>query len=291
MAAPNIVNVALIRGQKSVTRQVGTDTQVIVFNPPSSGKVLKINELVVSNIDGTNSVDITVDITKDNAAYAIASTVAIPADASLVVISKNTAIYLEESMAIRATASAADDVTVSCSYEELGESVDSDAFQDRENFHPLPLDIYTWANPGAKNNCTIAQDGATGKTPLAGTPMKMSITGTDPHIGTYSGSSAWAIAPAADGETWRVKVWAKASVSSQTIEIYVFGMDDTYTWTNSGGDIATSSQGITTSWAEYTQDITFNNANVAYISTRLDGTQAGGTADIWFDYYQVYKVS
>jgi hypothetical protein len=49
----------------------------------------------------------------------IVSTVSVPADASLVVIDKTTSIYLEEDKSIGATASAASDLKVVCSYEEI----------------------------------------------------------------------------------------------------------------------------------------------------------------------------
>jgi hypothetical protein len=47
------------------------------------------------------------------------STVSVPADASLVVIDKNTSIYLEEDRSLGATAGAANDLKVIVSYEEI----------------------------------------------------------------------------------------------------------------------------------------------------------------------------
>ena len=52
-------------------------------------------------------------------AYAIASTVSVPADSTLVVLDKNTALYLEEDKSIGAVASAANDLVVVASYEEI----------------------------------------------------------------------------------------------------------------------------------------------------------------------------
>jgi len=89
----------------------------------SSNKVFKINSLVVSTVDGTNAADITVSLySEDNiggTATEIVSTVSVPADASLVVIDKNTSIYLEEDKSIGATAGTASDLKVVCSYEEI----------------------------------------------------------------------------------------------------------------------------------------------------------------------------
>ena len=49
----------------------------------------------------------------------IASTISVPADATLVVIDKNSSIYLEEGDNIEAGAGAASDLTITISYEEL----------------------------------------------------------------------------------------------------------------------------------------------------------------------------
>ncbi len=123
MASPNIVNVTTITGKTNVVSLTTTNATLVVENPVSSNKVFKINSLVVSNVDGTNAADITVSLySEDNiggTATEIVSTVSVPADASLVVIDKNTSIYLEEDKSIGATAGSASDLKVVCSYEEI----------------------------------------------------------------------------------------------------------------------------------------------------------------------------
>lgn len=118
MAAPNIVNVATIIG-KTAVQAVTTAATAIVENTAASGKVFKINVLTIANIDGTNAADITVEIFRSSVAYDIAKTITVPADATLVVISKETAIYLEEGDALRCQASANSDLEAVCSYEEI----------------------------------------------------------------------------------------------------------------------------------------------------------------------------
>lgn len=123
MAAPNIVNVTSILGKSAVVSLTGTSATLVVENPASSNKVFKINSLVVSNVDGTNAADITISFfSEDNiggTATEIVSTVSVPADASLVVIDKNTSIYLEEDRSLGATAGSASDLKVIVSYEEI----------------------------------------------------------------------------------------------------------------------------------------------------------------------------
>jgi len=118
MAAPNIVNVTTITGNTAVL-SISTSTTAIVTNAGSSGQVFKINSLIVSNIDGTNACDLTAQVVRSATSYALASTITIPADATLVVISKDTAIYLEEGDSINLLASAAGDLQAICSYEEI----------------------------------------------------------------------------------------------------------------------------------------------------------------------------
>jgi hypothetical protein len=123
MAAPNIVNVTTITGKTAVVDLSTTNATLVVENTASSGKVFKINSLYVSNVDGTNAADITISIySEDNiggTATEIVKTVSVPADATLVVISKDSAIYLEEDKSIGATAGTASDLKVVCSYEEI----------------------------------------------------------------------------------------------------------------------------------------------------------------------------
>lgn len=116
MSAPNIVNVATITG-KTAVQAVGTTATAIVTNAAASGKVLKVNALYVSNVDGTSNAALTVDLYRSSTAYHIAKTIVVPAAATLDVISK--ALYLEEGDALRLTASAASDLEAVCAYEEI----------------------------------------------------------------------------------------------------------------------------------------------------------------------------
>ena len=114
------VNVSTITA-KSVQATLSTTlTTEILANASSSGKVFKINNIIVANIDGTNAADASVAITKSGGSpIMIASTISVPADSTLVVVDKNTALYLEEGDNIEAGAGAASDLTITINYEEL----------------------------------------------------------------------------------------------------------------------------------------------------------------------------
>ena len=123
MAAPNIVNVSTITGKTDVVDLSTTNATAVVSNAASSGKVFKINSLYVSNVDGSSAAEITVSLYSEDdiggTATQIASTISVPADATVVIIDKNSSIYLEEDKSIGATASSASDLKVVCSYEEI----------------------------------------------------------------------------------------------------------------------------------------------------------------------------
>ena len=120
MAAPNLVNVSTITAKSVQAALTTTLTTEILANASSSGKVYKVNNILVANIDGSSSADASVFITKSGGSpIAVASTIATPADSTLVVVDKNTSIYLEEGDNIEAGANANSDLVITINYEEL----------------------------------------------------------------------------------------------------------------------------------------------------------------------------
>ena len=130
MANPNIVNVTTIYGKTTYLTPSGTTAVVLLPNAAASGKVLKINQIVAANVNGSAAVNTTVSIYSNGAvaqgsapsggtAYPIVSTVSVPALASLIVTDKTTAIYLEEGTSISVTSGTASGITYSISYEEI----------------------------------------------------------------------------------------------------------------------------------------------------------------------------
>lgn len=130
MANPNIVNVTTIYGTTTYLTPSGTSALVLLPNAASSGQVLKINQIVAANVNGSAAVDTTVSIYSNGAvaqgsapsggtAYPVVSTVSVPADASLIVTDKTTAIYLMEGTSIVVTSGTASGITYSISYEAI----------------------------------------------------------------------------------------------------------------------------------------------------------------------------
>ena len=123
MAAPNIVNVSTITGKTAKIALSTTSATTLVSNAASSNQVFKINMIQVANVDGTNACDVTVDVHSaafgGGTAYSLISTASVAADSAMVVLDKNTALYLEENTSITATAGTANDLEVLVSYEEI----------------------------------------------------------------------------------------------------------------------------------------------------------------------------
>ena len=126
MAAPNIVGVTTIRGKSNVANLTTTSSSVIV-NDVNSGKVFKINTIMISNVDGKNAGNVSVELFKfgsqnvstgtGNATYAIANVMTVPAKSSLDVLSKS--LYLEEGDQLKAKSDANNRLHLITSFEEI----------------------------------------------------------------------------------------------------------------------------------------------------------------------------
>lgn len=130
MANPNIVNVTSILGTTTYLTPSGTTAVVLLPNAAASNTVFKINQIVAANVNGSAAVDATVSIYTNGAvaqgsapsggtAFPIVSTVSVPADASLIVMDKTTAVYLMEGTSIVVTSGTASGITYSVSYEVI----------------------------------------------------------------------------------------------------------------------------------------------------------------------------
>ena len=121
MANPNIVNVTSILVETTYAALTTTLTTVLLANSAASGKVYKVNSIMVANVDGTNAADVTVDINTaaggGGTSYALASTISVPADATLTLVDKNSSFYLMEDKSIVGGASANGDLEIIISYE------------------------------------------------------------------------------------------------------------------------------------------------------------------------------
>jgi len=124
MANPNIVNVTSILGETVFGTLTTTLSTVLLSNPASSGKVLKINTVLISNVNGTAAQETTLEISPADTgtstnARAIASTISVPADSTLAAVSKDTSFYLMEDKSIIGNVNTANQCEFIISYEVI----------------------------------------------------------------------------------------------------------------------------------------------------------------------------
>ena len=152
------------------------------------------------------------------------------------------------------------------------------------NVHPYAKNIGGWTLSGT--NCTLTRDltfTTTTESPVAGVPLKMVVTGTDPYINPPVAH----LAPASVGQTWTVSAYAKANTSVSGCELFVVGLNSA----NSYIEVPSGYINITTEWQRFSYTYTFANALTTGITCRLDGPNAGTASIIWWDGLQVEKNS
>ena len=126
MAAPNIL-AATSAVPHTVSITPADTSRNALVTAPATGAAQKINEIIVSNIDGSTAYDATVELRlADGSTYrAIASTISVPPDASLIISDKTTMFYLldtsvtGEASTLWATSSTASKLTYTVSYETI----------------------------------------------------------------------------------------------------------------------------------------------------------------------------
>ena len=130
MSNPNISALTGLYGNTTYYTPSGTSAVVLLANASGSNTVYRIDQIVAANVNGSTAVNATVSIYTNGAvaqgsapsggtAYPVVSTVSVPANASLIVTDKSTAIYLTEGTSITVTSGTASGITYSISYESI----------------------------------------------------------------------------------------------------------------------------------------------------------------------------
>ena len=100
----------------------GTSATSLLSNAASSGRVLKVLSIIAANVDGTNAADISVSrysaAALGGTAFPVASTISVPADASLIVSDATTPIMLAANTSLGATAGTGNAITMTVTYQE-----------------------------------------------------------------------------------------------------------------------------------------------------------------------------
>lgn len=116
MAAPNIVNMTTLYGKTSV---LALTTSALTAITVDTSTLVKVQSITVANVHATASADVTVDVYRGITAFRIVNAVTVPTKSTLVVISRDGAIWLEENDVLRLTASASSSLESVVSYDVL----------------------------------------------------------------------------------------------------------------------------------------------------------------------------
>lgn len=123
MANPNIVNVSTITGNTTYVALSTTNATTLLSNAASSNLVYKVDNIVVSNVNGSTAANVTVSVNSAAAGsgtpYRLAYQISVPAGASLIVTDKSTSFYLMENQSVVITAGTANYLEAVLSYESI----------------------------------------------------------------------------------------------------------------------------------------------------------------------------
>lgn len=122
MANPNIVNVSSIYGTTNYLIPSTTAATTWTALTPAVGTVNKIDNIVASNVTGSNA---TVTVAINSAAagagtnYRLIYQVPVPVNASIVIVDKSTAFYLGEAQSIVVTVGTASAIELTAAFEAI----------------------------------------------------------------------------------------------------------------------------------------------------------------------------
>lgn len=119
MANPNLLSITTVTGKTAVANVSNLASSNVVVNASGSNTLVKINSLVITNTDTANNVAINAGVLRSSVVYKVTSNITVPANSSLIAISKDANIYLEEGDALNVIASA-NNLQAVCSYEIIG---------------------------------------------------------------------------------------------------------------------------------------------------------------------------
>jgi hypothetical protein len=133
MAAPNIVNVADIKGNIAFQSLTNTNDNALISNATGSNTVLKINNIFVSNVNGVSAATVTLSFrsaanavtngtlatASSGTAYRIAYQISVPANTTLMLLDKAGSIYVPENASLSIQAGTAGYLEVVASFETI----------------------------------------------------------------------------------------------------------------------------------------------------------------------------
>ena len=133
MANPNIVSVTTINGGTAYQTLTNTNDNALVSNAASSGTIIKVNNIFVSNVNGVAASTVslsfrsaanavtsgTLTTASSGTAYRLVYQISVPANTTLMLLDKAGAIYLTENTSLSVQAGTASYLEVVASFETI----------------------------------------------------------------------------------------------------------------------------------------------------------------------------
>lgn len=100
MAIPNLIQVTAVYG-KTTSTGIGTAVTTVVSNPIGSNRSYKLNSLYLANIDALATARVSVDFFRSSTSIRMIDRMQVAPGDTLVALSRDTSIYLEEGDSLR----------------------------------------------------------------------------------------------------------------------------------------------------------------------------------------------
>lgn len=119
MANPNLANVSTGYGRMAF-QNVTTITSNVVVNTSASNTIIKVNSLYLSNIDTSNLANVSVFVANAGITYSVMTNIVVPIQSSLMAVTKDSTIYLEEGQYMQLKSSANNHIQAVVSFDIIG---------------------------------------------------------------------------------------------------------------------------------------------------------------------------
>lgn len=119
MANPNLANVNSGYAKMAFQNVLSSFSNILV-NSSTSNTVFKINSVFLSNFDSANTANVSLSISNAGIAYSIITNAVVPIQGSLIAISKDSSVYLEEGQFMQIRASTNNHIQAVISYDIIG---------------------------------------------------------------------------------------------------------------------------------------------------------------------------
>jgi hypothetical protein len=116
MAAPNLLTSTTVTG-KTALANCTTVLANVITNAASSGTVVKLNAIVLSNYGSSTTTANAIINRAGTGSFYLGGTVSVPSNSTLILLGKDTSLYLEEGDVLQTIVSTNSTIHLTASYE------------------------------------------------------------------------------------------------------------------------------------------------------------------------------